>query len=104
MYRLSNSSFKSKLLCRVAYSESKLFFPLSRRYTIIRSYLQSGFLPCYSVYYSVIHVLSQRSWNFSFHAADNMNIHVSLILHYLVLALFLSAFQQPASWNMLFLV
>lgn len=70
MFRLSNSSFKSKLLCRVAYSESKLFFPLSRCYTIIRSYLQSGFLPCFSVYYSVIHVLSQRLWNFSFHAAD----------------------------------
>lgn len=77
MYRLSNSSFKSKLLCRVAYSESKLFFPLSRCYTIIRSYLQSGFLPCYSVYYSVIHVLSQHFWNFSFHAADTW-IYTSL--------------------------
>lgn len=39
-----------------------LSYSLSRSYIVVRNYLQSGFLPCYS-YYSIIHVLSQCSWS-----------------------------------------
>lgn len=57
------------------------FLFLSRSYIVVRNSLESGFPPCYSVYYSIIYVLSQSAWSCSYLFLGQISdVHLSLVL------------------------